>query len=394
MVQEFKDDYPYWIAVHQTLGQSLNPYLSALLEAYGSFRDMWSAKDEIPVPGVPQRIRQKLIAARKSLEPLTLWQECQKKGYGIVTCRDESFSKELLQIYGYPCMLYYCGDLSLLNRPAVAIVGSRQASGYGLMQSQSFAKALSGKRICVVSGLAAGIDGAAHEGALGSGAQTIAVLGTGLDIPYPREHVRLYQRLCSEALVISEYPLGTPPKPWQFPQRNRIISGLSQIVLLIEARARSGALITCDLALEQGKEICALPGPVTNPASIGPLRLIQQGAKLVITPQDVLAEFAVDKHSGASDAMQPEAIASKTLPSKVLPSKAISGYPAQLSFDRQELPDQAEAKVLALLSYEPTHIDTLLERLDIKAGMIYVHLNRLQAKGLIDKLPGNYFLRI
>ncbi len=368
-------DKPYWLALHDLLGASFNRACAGLLSYYGSLGECWQAKDQVPVPGLKDEVRHRLIQGRKTKDPFKIWLLCQNRGIGAVAFNEKQFSKELLQIPGYPCILYYYGNLNLLNTPSVAIVGTRKPSAYGLIQSRMFAETLAGQGYCVISGMAEGIDGAAHEGALNAGARTIAVLGTGIDTAYPKCHQKLYERLCREALVISGFPPGTPPRKWQFPQRNQIISGLAQRVLLIEAQARSGALITCDHALEQGKDICALPGPVTNPRSIGPLRLIQQGAKLVISPHDVMLDFA---HA---------AVVSTAM-----------GYQTTL-FDRtayapsQELgPD--ERKILERLSYEPVHIDRLLEWTGMAFGTLHLGLANLKKRQAVDELPGNYYLRI
>ena len=368
-------DKPYWLAVHKILGTSMNSSFGPLLHYYGSLSEFWLARDTVPVSGLKNEARQRLIEGRKSMDADGLWQSCQQLGIGIVTCKDEEFSKELLQIAAYPCILYYHGNLNLLNHVSVAIVGSRMTSAYGLLHSSFFAEYLSAHGICVVSGMAEGIDSAAHRGALKAGGNTIAVLGTGIDVCYPRSNQSLYERLCREALVVSEFPPGSPPNKWQFPQRNQVISGLSRLVLLIEAKARSGALITCDHALEQGREVCALPGPVTNPGSIGPLRLIQQGAKLVITPQDVMLELQEIKDDSAVFHRQNSLFdASQDTAAGTL--------------------EQEEKKIMSRLSYEPVHIDQLLEQTGMAFGSLFISLAKLKKRQIIDELPGSYYLRI
>lgn len=368
-------DIPYWMAVHDTLGTSFSTVCGRLLKHYGSLGEFWQAKDHVPVPGLKEETRQRLILGRKNNDPHKLWSSCKNRGICAVTFIEKEFSKELLQIQVYPCILYYYGNLNLLNTPSTAIVGTRRPSAYGLMQSRIFSEALAGQGICVVSGMAEGIDGAAHEGALKAGARTIAVLGTGIDVAYPKSHQKLYERLCREALVISSFPPGTPPRKWQFPQRNQIISGLAQQVLLIEAQARSGALITCDLALEQGKDVCALPGPVTNPGSIGPLRLIQQGAKLVITPQDVMVDFE-------NSAAIPSAANCQT----ALAVRADTAAVSELGPN--------ERKIMERLSYEPVHIDRLLEWTGMAFGALHLGLANLRKQQAVDELPGNFYLKI
>lgn len=373
-------DLPYWLAVHQVLGINMTKYLHNLLQYYGSMQALWLARDQISSTTLPENLRQKILLARKTINPEQLWEDCQNRQVGIINCQNQAFSKELLQIPLYPCILYYYGNVKLLQEPAIAMVGSRQCSAYGVSQAKYLATALASQGITIVSGMAAGIDAAAHEGALAGSGGTIAVLGSGIDVPYPRENRALYRRLCQEALVISEFPLGAQPRKWQFPQRNRIISGLARLVLLIEAQARSGALITCDFALEQGKEVCALPGPVTNPGSIGPLRLIQQGAKLIITPQDIIAEL---KHTDLTDWSKPQ--------------KQIKFFDIDDDFEGPFVKptlSKAEQQLISCLTYEPMHIDFLLDQAKLERGQVYLALSNLKHLKLIDELPGNYYLRI
>lgn len=197
-----------------------------------------------------------------------------------------------------PSCLYIYGNIRLLNVPMVAIVGSRKASPEGLKVARLFARALSRAGLLVISGLAKGIDGAAHTGALSLGAdhQTAAVCGTGLDVTYPKEHTALAYAIGNHGILISEYPTGTGPKPSHFPQRNRIIAALSLGVVVIEAAERSGSLITARLAAELGREVFALPGPIYNPLFGGCHQLIQQGAKLARNPGDVLEELIIAKN--------------------------------------------------------------------------------------------------
>ncbi|ABP35291.1 DNA-processing protein DprA [Polynucleobacter asymbioticus] len=197
-----------------------------------------------------------------------------------------------------PSCLYIYGNIHLLSAPMVAIVGSRKASMEGLKVSRLFARTLSKAGLLVVSGLARGIDGAAHTGAmsLGTDYQTAAVCGTGLDMAYPKEHAALANAIGNQGLLISEYPAGTGPKPYHFPRRNRIIAALSLGVVVIEAAERSGSLITARLAAELGREVFALPGPIYNPLFGGCHQLIQQGAKLARNPDDVLEELIIPKN--------------------------------------------------------------------------------------------------
>lgn len=296
---------------------------------------------------------------------MRLADELNRKNIKIITRLEPSFSNLLLQIVNVPCILYYCGDISLLNRRSLAIVGARKASTYGLKQAHYMSGELARHSITITSGLARGIDGMAHRGALEQEGDTIAVLGSGLDVPYPRENKELFSQICDKGLVISEFPPGTPPLNVNFPIRNRIISGISTGVFVIEARARSGSLITCDCALEQGKDIYALPGPVTSSNSIGPLRLIQSGAKLVLYPADILEEMGYK-------------------------------YQQELFIQREKKVhsiSKEEKEILKHLSWEPYHLNVLFEKSRCSPDIQGILLN-LELKGLIKQLPGKYYVRI
>ncbi len=245
------------------------------------------------------------------------------------------------------------------------MVGARKASAYGLKQALYMAGELASQGLVITSGLARGIDAMAHRSALEQDGDTIAVLGSGLDVLYPKENRELFSQICDKGLVISEFPPGTPPVNMNFPIRNRIISGISAGVFVIEAKARSGSLITCDCALEQGKDIFALPGPVTSPNSIGPLRLIQNGAKLVLYPADILEEMGCE-------------------------------YQQEMFIQRERKVHSITKKdkeILKQLSWEPLHLDTLLEKNKYSSDIHGILLN-LELKGLIKQLPGKFYIRI
>ena len=325
---------------------------------------MWESEKYPNDIGISTEAWLKFQVEKKALDPGRVFEEMLQKGIGMITRIQPEFSNLLLQISDIPCILYYCGDISLLNKDSLAIVGARKASFYGLNQAKQLAAELSGHGLVITSGMARGIDSAAHEGALLADGKTIAVLGSGLDIPYPRENIALFKRICEAGLAVSEYPLGTQPIPRNFPIRNRIISGISIGVFVVEAQAKSGSLITCDYALEQGKEVFALPGPVNNPASIGTLRLIQNGAKLVIYAEDILEELG----RGFNNTLFAQR----------------NGKTTQI--------DPEEKGVLSQLYWEPVHIDALIEKLK-NPGLFTILLN-LELKGLIKELPGKYYVRL
>lgn len=354
------------LALQRILGINLNQYFEKIKQYYGSFAAAWGAADLPIVLGLSEKLSAAYAQGRKAISPEQLEQEYLAKGIKYLTRLEPEYPFFLLQISNIPCILYYCGDISLLHNNCLAVVGSRQASIYGTRQAKLFSAELSKNGLTIVSGLARGIDAAAHEGALEGKGSTVAVLGAGLDNPYPRENIRLFRRICEKGLVISEYPPGTKPLNYHFPFRNRIISGLSLGVFVVEAKARSGSLITCDLALEQGKEVFALPGVVTSPNSIGSLRLIQQGAKLVIYPQDILEELGYEFQTDVYN--QQKAIISTI--------------------------NQGEKAIYQQIAWEPVHIDYLFEKFPEQQEMVMRVLLELELKGLIRQLPGKYYVRV
>ncbi len=276
-----------------------------------------------------------------------------------------------------PTVLYASGRIELLNRPGIAVIGTRAHSVYGRDATVSLVMGLARAGYAIVSGMARGIDGIAHSTALEIGGDTIAVLGTGLDVCYPPEHEELIAVVAERGCLVSEFPPGTLPRKWHFPQRNRIIAGLARAVVVIEAPEKSGALITAHYALEEGKEVFAVPGPIHNPTSYGPNRLIQDGAALVTSAADILRVL-----ESRTDAPLPE------------PSAAGSG-----ALDLEELHPQPAASELARriwTALEPGAVD--LEALAIGLGAepaaLSVALLELELSGLVEKLPGPRYTRV
>lgn len=326
---------------------------------------MWRSKKLPEHLEIPGQLWDKLQETKRRVEPESIEAGLEEKGVGVITREHKHYPHLLLQITNIPCILYYCGRLSLLNETSLAVVGSRKATAYGLQQSLRICRELAANGLVITSGMARGIDASAHEGALAAKGGTIAVLGCGVDIIYPRENSKLYHRLKNDGLIISEFPTGTAPLPYYFPIRNRIISGISQALFVVEAQAKSGTLITCDYALEQGKDVFALPGPVTSPNSIGTLGLIQNGAKLVIHAGDILEDLGYSFG---------ESLFSKQEENR----KSISSL---------------ESKILDRIGWEPTQLDTLLTEFSSTAT-IYQDLLCLELKGLIKQLPGKYYQRV
>ena len=298
-----------------------------------------------------------------ALGPTLAW--LAEPGHALVAWDDPAYPRALLTVTDPPPVLHYAGKLDLLNRPALAIVGSRNATPQGRQNAEAFAAALSGSGLTIVSGLAQGIDAAAHRGGLAGTGKSIAVVGTGIDRIYPAANKALAHRLAENGGLLSQFVLGTPPLPGNFPRRNRVISGLVRGVLVVEATPNSGSLITARFAAEQGREVFAIPGSIHSPFSKGCHRLIKDGAKLVETAQDVLEELGM---ASTAAWRRPEA-----------------GRPA---------PDDDAARVLAALGHDPVGVDTLAERTGLPARAIAVALVELELGGQVTPLPGGAFQRV
>lgn len=284
------DDIALWLALNQIQGlgnASICQLLAKFTSPDGVFSASLSQLREIVNDEFAQKINKGVDA--EAIQPALDW--LKKDNAHIVTLADEAYPKHLLEISNPPAIIYAIGNLKWLNHPTIAMVGSRSATPQGEKNAEDFAQSLCDQGMCVVSGMALGIDGAAHRGALKSNGATIAVVGTGLDIVYPARHRDLAHRIAERGLIISEFPLGTPSKAQNFPRRNRIISGLSLGCLVVEANIESGSLITARLAAEQGREVFAIPGSIHSPVSKGCHQLIKQGAKLVENTTDILEEL-------------------------------------------------------------------------------------------------------
>ena len=294
----------------------------------------------------------------------------------VLALGDSAYPARLLATADPPLLLYVQGNAALLSARSVAIVGSRQATAQGLDSAQSLATALCGRGWVVVSGLAQGIDGAAHVGALAApnGAGTVAVVGTGLDIVFPTAHWRLAQRIAAAGAIVSEYAPGMPALPAHFPQRNRIIAGLSEGTLVVEAALRSGSLITARMALEAGREVFAMPGSVHAQQSRGCHALIKQGAKLVESAEDILEELR-----------RPE-----------LPGKNRRATPASDPADAFDSPDDSappEDALLQALGFDPTTLDALQARTGLPTPQLNARLLELELNDQVARLPGGLFQR-
>jgi len=296
--------------------------------------------------------------ADEAIAPALAWFE--EPGNHIVTLADSDYPQALLNIPDPPLLLYVKGRLDLLNRSALAIVGSRSATPQGMHNAEAFAKSLSDAGLCIISGLAHGIDASAHRGALRGPGGSIAIVGTGLDKVYPAANRDLAHALAQQGTLVSEFPLGTPPLAANFPRRNRLISGMSLGCLVVEASLQSGSLITARLALEQGREVFAIPGSIHAPQSKGCHALLKQGAKLVETAQDILEELGG------------QLVATTQL--------ASSGGSTSALLDH--------------LGYDPVDADTLCARSGLTIAELSAMLLSLELEGRISALPGGLYQRI
>jgi DNA processing protein len=290
----------------------------------------------------------------------------------LLTADDPRYPAQLAAVAGMPPALFIEGDPALLARPQVAIVGSRAASAAGREIALDFAARLAAHGFAITSGLAAGIDAAAHRGALAAGGVTIAVCGTGLDRVYPAEHRPLADMISAQGALVSEFPTGTPPAAYNFPRRNRLMSGLARGVLVVEAAARSGSLITARLAGEQGREVMAVPGSIHNHLARGCHRLIKDGAALVETVDDVLAALGV---AGLSSAPVSAKVASDAAK---IPGCAL---------------DSDAEMLLNALGFEPADLDRLVERTGLAAAAVVSKLQLLELEGRVESLAGGRYSR-
>ncbi len=328
-------------------------------------------------PVLATRLRQAPDAALQDAIEQTLgWLDAAD--HHVLTLADPLYPQALLDLTDSPPLLYAHGRLELLKRPMIAIVGARHATPEGTGNAHAFAQHLALQGWCVVSGLANGIDGAAHEGALDAGPQgagTVAVLGTGIDLVYPAGHRPLAHRIAAQGLMLSEFPLGTRALPYHFPRRNRLVAALARGVLVVEAAARSGSLITARLAGELGREVFAIPGSIHSPLSRGCHALIRQGAKLVESGQDIIEELRQESLPGLSAPQRADEVAGATPGPQADP------------------PDEASA-LLNALGYEPVDTDALQARTGWAIGHLMGQLTLLEVSGRLVRQPDGRYRRL
>jgi DNA processing protein len=369
-----------WLALVLTPG--LGPTKARrLAEFFGGVQGVFDATlTELEASGL-QAVSAQALGTGKSLELAN--DELARviaAGVHLISLDDPGYPMQLKQIYDPPLVLYVRGSESVIGEPGIAVVGTRHPTPYGIGMAERLSCDLAARGLVIFSGMARGVDSAAHRGAIAAKGKTVAVFGTGVDVPYPKENSRLVDQLLAlGGAVISEFPLGTFAAPQNFPIRNRIISGISLGVLVVEAAEYSGTRITARCALEQNREVFAVPGNVTNKNSWGPNTLIKQGAKLVATWEDIWEELPVDVRVKLAPKDGAESPGSKT---------------ASL-FEETELPPH-EKKIFALLKAdEATHIDEIVERLELElsSSEIFAALFELELAGKVKQLPGKNFVK-
>lgn len=322
-------------------------------------------------------------------------------GNNIVTLDDPVYPPALLTMPDPPALLYVKGRLDLLHAKGVAVVGSRSATPQGVEDAQRFSRALSQAGLVVVSGLALGIDGAAHRGALGERGSTIAVIGTGADLVYPAAHQPLARQIAAVGAIVSEWPLGTPARAANFPQRNRLIAGLVGGVLVVEAAMRSGSLITARLANEMGRDVFALPGSIHAPLSRGCHRMLKQGAKLVETPEEILEELGFAPSPRVGDAVSmpwngippaPTSVRTAAPPAAPASHRGAAATRTVAAADDPSLGPEAQT-LLAALGHAPATLEILAARTDMQDTALQSTLLQLELAGHLTVLPGGRFAR-
>ncbi len=373
------EDLPFWLALTCVEGLGVRG-AHKLIERFGSPAAAYHASlTELESCGLPPRVAQAIFGQAGLKEADREIEATTKLDCKLATPANPEYPRLLKEIPDPPLVLYIRGDVEVLSQLAVAMVGTRRPTVYGLQVARRLARDLAERQLVIISGLARGIDSAAHHGALEASGKTVAVLGSGIDVTYPRENKGLAEKILASAALVSEFPLGTAPAPENFPIRNRIISGLSLGVIVVEAAEYSGSLITARLASEQNREVFAVPGNITAAQSFGPNHLIKQGAKLVDEWMDVLEEF-------------PREIRMQLLPPADASEEAVARPETASLFESSLTPDQ-KAIFGVLRADEVLFIDSIVGSVSMSHPRVLAALLELEMSGLIRQMPGKNFIR-
>jgi DNA processing protein len=360
---DLEQDLPFWIALTRITGVGPRRF-DLLLQAFGSARAVWEAAgSQLVDAGLDRRTAEAITTWRPRIDPSVEIQHLRAHGAEAIARQDPRYPPLLAEIYDPPPVLYVQGVLDPPDVPLLSIVGTRGATTYGKMAAERLAAGIAQAGVTVVSGLAYGIDAAAHRGALEGGGRTIAVLGSGLDRVYPSQHARLAQQIAQHGAVITEFPLGTKPDARNFPQRNRVVAGIAFGTLVVEAGERSGASITAAFAAEQGRDVMAVPGSIYSPASVGTNRLIRDGAIPITRVEDILLELEPQR------GMRPMAA------ERIVPA------------------DETERALLDVLGHEPLHIDEIARLASLPMSIVSSGLAIMEIKGLARQTSGMNYVR-
>jgi len=359
-----RDPRCYWVGFNMVKGIGA-VRMQILLDYFGDLETAWQASPQaLREAGLNSKLIEQFVQYRALVNLDQVWENTQIQGIKVLTWLDEDYPRRLKEIDQSPPVLYVRGEMKTDDDWAVAIVGTRRVTAYGRQITEEIATSLAHSGITVISGLARGVDAIAHLAALNAGGRTMAVLGNGVDIIYPAEHRRLTEMIISAGALISDYPLGTAPEAVNFPPRNRIISGLSLAVIVVEAGEKSGALITANFAAEQGRDVFAVPGNIHAPQSIGTNRLIQQGAHPYLSVQDLIdnlnLHLVCEQHQARS----------------VLPSDAV------------------EAKFLAILAEQPLHVDEISNLAESPIAVVTSTLALMELKGMVRQVGGMQYVAV
>ncbi|MCC7355223.1 MAG: DNA-protecting protein DprA [Anaerolineae bacterium] len=361
-----RGDLPFWIGFNKVRG--IGPVrLRALRTYFGELSAAWRATPaDLHAAGLDRRSLENLVNTRQKLDLGAELVKLERAGVHVITSDDADYPRRLARVPDAPPVLYVKGELTAQDDLALGVVGTRRATPYGRQATREIVTELARHGVTIVSGLARGIDGEAHQAALDAGGRTIAVLACGLDIIYPPEHTHLAERITQHGALVSEYGLGTEPEAANFPPRNRIISGLTRGVLITEAGLGSGALITADYAREQGRELFAVPGNIFQRGCDGTNRLLQEGAKVVLSAADLLDELQI------AEALETQEEAVQHV-AAIIPG------------------DPFEARLLEQLSAEPRHVDEVSRAVGLPIAAVSSALSIMELKGLVREVGGmNY----
>jgi len=370
-----RDEELYWLALRLVPG--LGTRNSAkLLERFKSPQAIFRAsRTELEAAGASGTVAQSIASGCTFDDAATQHQKMIETGVELLTFSDPRYPARLRQIYDPPVMLYVRGDAAILNQPGISIVGTRRPTLYGTQMAERLGRELAARGLVIISGMARGIDAIGHQGALAVNGRAIGVLGTGVDVCYPKENKKLCEKVLERGAILSEFPLGTHPAPENFPIRNRIVAGMPLGVVVVEGAQYSGSLITARLAMEFGREVFGVPGNVTQPVSFAPNQLIKQGAKLVTNGADVVEELPTPVRAALVQAEAPETEQRNLLAAASLNS--------------------SEKKIFDLLSTdESRHIDDIVERSGLNSSEVLATLFDLEMKGIIRQTPGKQFSKV